>query len=271
MASELANELWTLRMAGSLADLTRRYRRLSKLYHPDLQQPEDRVLYERRMQLINEAYTEALKRFNIYTYRNPKQEQSTGPIHVELLHDPPPATAPPRPRPRPHTRPAPPKPSTGSTMSSLAIGVLGAALAELKRTRTFFSMHGTDDPQERAHYETALKLLEEVAQRFPGTIEAQDALYYMAIAKCNMKQYASAISLFGMYRNLYPQDTRSGLFHFYAGLCHHRLGNFPEAIDEYGWFLVSQGSAQFRHFAALVASYKDAAEQQVVPLALPYG
>jgi tetratricopeptide (TPR) repeat protein len=265
MASELANELWTLRMAGSLADLTRRYRRLCKLYHPDLQLPENRLLCERRMQLINEAYTEALTRFNIYTYRNPKTEQSGGPIHVELLNDPPP----PRPRPRPHVRPAPPKPST--SLNSLAIGVLGSAMAELKRTRTFFSMHGTDDLQERAQYEAALKLLDEVLQRFPGTIEAQDALYYMAIAKCNLKQYAAAISLFGMYRSLYPRDARSGLFHFYAGLCHHRLGNFPEAIEEYGWFLVSQGSAQYRHFAALVASYKDAAEKQVVPLALPYG
>jgi tetratricopeptide (TPR) repeat protein len=262
MASELANELWTMRMAGSLADLTRRYRRLCKLHHPDVQQPEDRLLCERRMQLINEAYTEALKRFNIYTYRNPKLEQSGGPIHVELLNDPPP------PRPRPQPRPAP---SAAPVQSCLAMGVLGAALAELKRTRTFFSMHGTDDPQERAQYHAALELLNEVMQRYPGTSEAQDALYYMAIASCNLKEYAPAITLFSMYRNRYPRDARSGLFHFYAGLCHHRLGNFSAAVDEYGWFLLSQGSAQYRHFAALVASYKEAAEQQVVPQALPYG
>jgi tetratricopeptide (TPR) repeat protein len=264
MAPELANDLWTMRMAGSLADLTRRYRRLCKLHHPDLQQPEDRLLCERRMQLINEAYTEALKRFNIYTYRNPKLEQSGDPIHVELFNDPPP-----RPRPQPH--PAHSSPSAGSSHNSLAIGVLGAALAVLKRTRTFFSMHGTDEPRECAQYEEALKLLDEVLQRFPGTSEAQDALYYMAIAQCNLKRYAPAITLFSTYRSRYPQDTRSGLFHFYAGLCHHRLGYFAEAVEEYGWFLLSQGGEQYRHFAALVASYKEAAEQQVVPLALPYG
>jgi tetratricopeptide (TPR) repeat protein len=265
MASELVNELWSLRMAGSLQDLTRRYRRLCKLHHPDLQQADERLVCERRMQLINEAYTEALKRFNIYTYRNPKQ--AAAPLHEELLRDPPAA----RPRPRPQPRPQPRPPAPADTYSSVAVQALSSALALLKRTRTFFSMHGSADPEERALYLEALGVLQEVLDRYPGTTEAQDALYYMAIAQCNLKQYGAAVALFSMYRQRYPQDSRSGLFHFYVGLCHHRLGNFVQALEEYGWFLVSQHHPQYRHFAALVASYKDAAEQQVVPLALPYG
>jgi tetratricopeptide (TPR) repeat protein len=270
-------------MAGSLADLTRRYRRLSKLYHPDLQLPENRLLFERRMQLINEAYTEALKRFNIYTYRNPKQDPASPTIHEDLFRDPPPAyqrqrayephkTGWTHAQPRPQARPAPPpKPPSQNSFNALAAGNLGAALAVLKRTRTFFSMHATDDAQERAQYVQAMELLQGVLDRFPGTVEAQDALYYMAVASCNLKEYPAAISLFSMYRKRYPQDARSGLFYFYSGLCHHRLGNFPQAVEEYGWFLMSQTGAQYRHFTALVASYKEAAEKQVVPLALPYG
>jgi TolA-binding protein len=266
MASELARDLWTLRAAVSLAELTRRYRRLCKLYHPDLQEPGLREQCARQMQDINAAYAESLKRFNIITYQ-PARASAT------------PAAAQPAPR-RETSRPADAaaeqeriRQNVRAAAASSGAGhrQLSAALATLKLTRTFFSLHGTDDPAEQALYQRAIDELREVWRRFPGSTEAQDALYYMAIAHCNLKAYDLALQGFTYYRKLYPQDPRSELFHFYAGLCYHRLGSFAAALEEYGAFLLAQGGSQYKHFAALVASYMDAARQQSIPHALPYG
>jgi len=76
LSSELARGLWKLRTAGSVEDLTKRYRRLCKLYHPDVHSPELRENFERQMQKINEEYASALKKFNIITYRNPAKGMS---------------------------------------------------------------------------------------------------------------------------------------------------------------------------------------------------
>lgn len=268
MASELARELWSLRAAPSVHELATRYRRLCKLYHPDLQQADVRAQYERHMQQINAAYTEALKRFNIYTYSSPKTAARPT-IHVELLRDPPRTTAPKTARTSTQAKPTPAVPEAADVSGQR---LLASALATLQRTRTFFSLHGTDDPQERVLYFKALQELSAVLMRCAGTPEAQDALYYMAIAHCNLKHYAEAMKTFESYRQLYPRDnSRSGLFHFYAGLCQHRQGNFAEAIREYGSFLLYHGDGQYKHFAALVASYMEAARLSSVPQALPYG
>lgn len=266
MPSELARDLWHLRSATSLNDLAKHYRRLSKLYHPDLRQPDLREQYERHMQEINAAYTEALKRFNIYTYSNPKAAPAGRTIHVELIDDPPQQETRQQAREEPRREQRPP----ATVSNTIGQRLLAGALATLQLTRTFFSLHGTDDPRERELYQQALKELYEVQLRSPGTAEAQDALYYAAIAQCNLKDFAAALKLFARYREQYPDDTRSQVFHLYAGLCQHRLGNFEAAVDEYGWFLLRQGSGQYRHFAALVASYMEAARLSTIPLALPY-
>jgi TolA-binding protein len=271
--------LWHLRTATSLDDLARHYRRLSKLYHPDLRQPDLRGQYERHMQEINAAYTEALKRFNIYTYSNPKAAPAGRTIHVELIDDPPPAQPRQQAREEPRREPAAkphaeprhyPTAPAAAVSNPAGTRMLAAALATLQQTRTFFSLHGTDDPRERELYQQALKELNDVQLRTPGTAEAQDALYYAAIAQCNLKDFAAALKLFARYREQYPDDARSSVFHLYAGLCQHRLGNFETAVEEYGWFLLRQGSGQYRHFAALVASYMEAARLHATPLALPY-
>jgi TolA-binding protein len=284
VASELARDLWYMRTATSLHDLAKHYRRLCKLYHPDLRLPDQRAQYERHMQQINEAYTEALKRFNIYTYASPKPNAPTGrTIHVELIDDPPPSAprqqaagehrppAPPaaQPEPRHVRRPAataPPATFTNTTGQRQ----LASARATLQQTRTFFSLHGTDEPRERELYQQALGELQTVQLRSPGTAEAQDALYYAAIAHCNLKDFAAALTLFALYRQQYPDDVRAEVFHFYAGLCQHRLGHYEAAVEEYGWFLLRQGGGQYKYFAALVASYMEAARLCTTPLALPY-
>jgi TolA-binding protein len=274
VASELARDLWYMRTATSLHDLAKHYRRLSKLYHPDLRQPDLRAQYERHMQEINAAYTEALKRFNIYTYSNPRITAPAGrTIHVELIDDPP------RSQPQQHADNEPRherrqephrEPPPAAVSNATGQRLLGGALATLKQTRTFFSLHGTDDERERELYQQALRELHEVQLRSPGTAEAQDALYYAAIAHCNLKDFSAALQLFARYREQYPDDARSQVFHFYAGLCQHRLGNYETAVEEYGWFLLRQGSGQYKYFAALVASYMEAARLQTIPLALPY-
>jgi len=270
VSRELARGLWKLRTAISVDELTKHYRRLSKLFHPDLQAPNQREQYAAHMQRINEAYSEALKKFNIYTYRNPRRPAGRNTaIHEELLRD-----EPVRPRPKPKPKP-PAKAQDGrfgdELIDSESSRELGRALAVLKGARTFFSLKGTDDEREREVYRQALNILETLHGRYTKARAGQDALYYMAIAQCNLKAYAAALKLFDRYRRLYPTDNRNALFYFYSGLCHHRLGNFSQAAAEYGYFLMSEPGPQYRHFVALVATYMKAAEARIIPLELPYG
>jgi len=264
MSSDLARALWMIRTSGSVTELTRRYRRLCKLYHPDLHAQNQRLHYERHMQQINEAYTKALERFNIFTYKPPLHKRSGAQpvIHSELITDAPPSRRPPQ-----STNGQP-----GTAFASAeASRNLGRALAALQRVRTFFSLKGSNDEQEHQLLRQALKILTETHQRFPCLKEGQDALYYAGVAQLNLKRYDDALGSFIRYRDKYPDDNRSALFHFYAGLCHHRLENYNEAINEYGFFLLSKSQGQYKHFAALVANYMEAAKCNTIPAALPYG
>ncbi|MBN2080954.1 DnaJ domain-containing protein [bacterium] len=268
MSRELARGLWKLRTAISVDELTKHYRRLCKLFHPDLQVPDQREQYAQHMQRINEAYSAALKKFNIYTYRNPRRPAGRAPtIHEELLRDEPI-------RAQPQSKP-PPAAAAGNfgdkLIESESSRELGRALAILKGARTFFSLKGTDDEKERTVYRQALVILDATHRRYTRARAGQDALYYMAIAQCNLKDYAAALQLFDRYRRLYPEDDRNALFYFYSGLCHHRLGDFAQAAAEYGYFLLSEPGPQYRHFTALVATYMKAANAQIIPLELPYG
>ncbi len=278
MSSELARGLWKLRTAGSVEDLTKRYRRLCKLFHPDVHSPEVRAAYERHMQQINEEYAAALKKFNIITFRNPaKGMGSDVTFRVDLTSTEQPfsrSTRPPgdgRPAAGNGPEPGPPPEKFGVVFADAeAARKLGKALAILKQTRTFFSLKGTDDIKERGYYLEALEVLENLHRRFPRTEAGQDALYYMATASCNLKDYRTAIMQFTKYRRMYPKDGRSALFHFYAGLCHHHLGNFEQAVDEYGQFLLSKPGPQYRHFTALVAASREQAEEKIIAPTLPY-
>jgi len=273
LSSELARGLWKLRTAGSVEDLTKRYRRLCKLYHPDVHSPELRENFERQMQKINEEYASALKKFNIITYRNPAKGMSDAETFtVDLTAE--------QPFSRSTRAAAQEKKRKQEQQNIEKFGVvfadaeaarkLGSALATLKRTRTFFSLKGTDDIRERSHYVGAMKVLQDVHRRFPNTEAGQDALYYLATASCNIKDYRAAIMLFTKYRRQYPGDSRGSLFHFYAGLCHHHLENYEQAVSEYGYFLLSKPGPQYRHFVALVASFKESAELKILPPSLPY-
>jgi tetratricopeptide (TPR) repeat protein len=273
----LALDLWKLKSAPSVHELARHYRRLSKLYHPDLQALDDREQYQRHMQQINEAYTEALKRFNIYTYRNPGSSRTEPTIHVELITDPPPPPQQPRAE-RPTARPAPPPPFTDSGSApgvmfaaSEAARRLGKAMASLKHTRSFFSLGGCTDQHEREQYRDALEILEEVHRRFPSFKEGQDALYYAAVCYLKLADYPAALNAFAKHRQRYPEDSRNGLIYFYSGICFHHLSKFDAAVREYGCFLLAGRTGESKYFSALVVTYKEAAERQVIPATLPYG
>lgn len=266
MASNLAHELWLFKRSVSLEEVTRHYRKLCKLYHPDLRSSEDRAHYERHMQEINSAYQEALKRFNIYTFHRPKKTKrpDTGGLRVGFVN---------KARYTPHADVASPRDARKqhSLESPIPNRLLSSALASLKLTKTFFSLKATVDLRERVHYRAALEELEALLRRFPGSREAQDAMYYSAIVYCNLKEYVQALKCFGKYRQHYPEETRNRIYHFYEGVCNHRLGRFEDAVREYGYFLLSKPPGIYSHFVALVATYKEAAEENIVPTELPYG
>ncbi len=265
MSSNLARDIQSIKLAGSVEELTRRYRKLCKIYHPDLQKATERAAFQAHMQNLNEAYQSALKRFNIFTFKHPNKPNSWQPPKDTVIN----VVQKTAYEARTNTSQQPSK--TGSAPNTAAVQALASAMATLKRTRTFFSLKGTDDPDERRLYQLALYNLHDVRQRFPESPEAQDAHYYMAITYCNLKNYSEALQCFTDYQEKYPNDERSDVFHFYAGLCHHRLGNFSDAVREYGYFLISKQKGMYHHFAGLVVTYKEAAEREIVPKALPYG
>jgi TolA-binding protein len=274
MVSPLAREIWKISTARSMEELARHYRRVCKIYHPDLQAPDQRAEYERHMQAINEAYSKALERFNIFTFKNPRQ-QHTGKqtnIHADLLADQP---QPSQPRPRTPEQPAAPGQSAAEPRASAfatgeAARALGRALAILNGARTFNSFKAVADEKERHIYHQALPLLHDVARRFSSLREGQDALFYSAVCECNLRSFSFALHAFHQYRSRYPGDRRAALLHFYCGVCHHRLGRLPEAIQEYEAFLRTQPTGMFKHFLVVVAGYLTTALRGETPEGLPY-
>ena len=239
----LSLELLKLRAARSVDDLTRRYRALCKRYHPDLKAVGDRPRYQRHMQQINEAYTETMARFNIVTFRKPDQPKSDPLIDVDFVA----RCTEPKPPPKREEQPKSAK-LDQSFINAEAARELGRALAVLKDSRVFLSLKGTRDDKERAVFRKAMQHLERTWQRYPQTREGQDALYYIAVAHCNLMNYHTALEKFEQYREAFPGDKRSHLFSFYCGLLYHRLGQFALAASEYISYLEGKPQRQFQHF-----------------------
>lgn len=267
----LARELFSLKAAHTLEELNRRYRSLCKQYHPDLQQQSQREDFERHMQTINAVYSDSLRRFNIFTQRKAPANfvRPSPPVHAQSwpqggrvsVSVSPPATQAPR--------SGPAAAASTASFSPEAVRLLAGALATLKRARSFFSLRATDDPKEKDLLVQGLEELQKVIERHGGR-EGREALYYQAVALCNLREYKLALRLFNQYAEHYPAQQREGAFHFYRGLLSHRLGKFEEAGREYLLFLLGNSGGQYKHFAALVAGFKDAAAQGIVPPSLPY-
>ncbi len=276
MVSSLARDIWKLNAARSVEELTGHYRRLCKLYHPDLRSPDQRAQSERHMQAVNEAYSQALERFNILTYRNPRLNNGRGAMFHEELFDPP---APAAPQPRTPEEPGPVRTTTAqearrSGANAYAMGeaarALGRALALLSDARTFNSFKSARSEEERQVYRKALPLLHDVARRFPSLREGRDALFYAAVCECNLRCFEFALHTFGQYRERYRGCQRETLLYFYCGICRHRLGQFASATAEYARFLKTQPSGMFKHFLTLVEVFRQAALREETPPDLPY-
>ena len=276
MVSSLARDIWKLNAARSVEELTGHYRRMCKLYHPDLRSPDVRAQYERHMQAVNEAYSQALERFNILTFRNTRQQAMQQPAYHGELFDPPPATAP-RPRsPEGHvehrtaTAAEARKASAAAFVMGEAARALGRALAVLNDARTFNSFKSASGEAERAVYLKAMPMLHEAARRYPSLREGQDALFYAGVCECNLRAFEFALHSFGQYRARYDGDKRDVLLYFYCGVCHHRLGQYAGALAEYSRFLKARPTGLFKHFLAVVEGYRLAALRSEVPDGLPY-
>lgn len=270
MASNLPQEIWKLNTARDVAELNRHYRRLCKLFHPDLQAPDHRARYERHMQLVNEAYSRALEKFNILTYRDPRHPNSSSrKVHSDVFGNAADAQAggqdgagePERSRPR--------KPGVAFA-SSEAARALGRALAVLRDARTFNSFKAVTDSAERQVYKKALPLLRDVVRRFSSLREGRDALYYLIVCECNLRNFGFALHFIQQYRRKHGAGERKALLHFYAGVCHHRMGNFAEAVAEYEQFISSNPRGMMKHFLSVVAQHSLAAEDGRTPDGLPY-
>lgn len=268
----LARELFSLKAAHTLEELNRRYRSLCKQYHPDLQQQAQREDFERHMQSINAAYNESLRRFNIFTQRQPaaRPSPSSPPAAAQAWPQGGRVSVSVTPRQVPSAGAAPAAKAGPAAFSPEAVRLLASALATLKKTRSFFSLKATDDPKEKDLFIQGLEELQKVIERHGGR-EGREALYYQAVALCNLREYKLAFKLFNQYAEHYPAHQRDGAFHFYRGLLAHRLGLFEEAGREYLLFLLGHNGGQYKHFAALVAGFKDAAAQGLIPPSLPYG
>lgn len=263
----LARDLILLKAARSVEDLNRVYRRLCKQYHPDLRVLEEREQSEQQMRLINAAYHENLRRFNIFTQRSfqaaphrpgshQRSPSATASVSVSVSAPPPPSRS---------TRAE----SRGSGFSPGAVRGLARAMATLKKTGCFFSLRSTDDPREKDLLVQGIEELQQVIERHGGR-EGREALYYQAVALCNLRAYKLALRLLDQYAERYPGETADGAFHFYRGLLAHRLGQFEAAQREYLFFLHGANGGQYKHFAALVASFLEAARLGCIPPNLPY-
>lgn len=268
MASPLAQALWKIRTAESVDELSRRYRRLCKLFHPDMHPADERTHFEAQMQQLNEAYSAALEKFNIYTYHSAKKTAAET-IREDLTGT---RTSEQSSRKRAAKRREESKQKFGVAFAETAASrELARALAILKDAPTFMSLKSARDQKERECYARALVILEDVHRRFRELEYGQDALYYMAVAHCNINNFRHALKLFDRYQRQYTGDKRERLLYFYAGLCMHRLGKFDYAVVAYEHFLEEESGRQYRHFRLLVSDYLEAARRGVVPEGLPYG
>lgn len=248
--SELDDIVAELMNSPTLVELVKSYRQACRICHPDLHADDDRELAEEQMKRINAVYEQALHKFNIYNHiaqRNPNIN-FTQREYAETYNL---------------------KPDNLECERLFTQGIV-----YLQKVSGFFSLTGVNTADDHRFINMAIYTFDQVMLKYPESESAKDALHYMALGFCNLRKFELALDLFALYFKRYPKDLRNTMFHFYVGLCFHRLEKYSEASNSYLLFmneLEASRDPKFKAFAGLAKSYYDSAKKSVVPALMPFG
>lgn len=248
--SKLDDLISDLMNSPTLVELVKSYRQACRICHPDLHIDEERSSAEEQMKQINAAYEQALFKFNIYNHipqRTPNTEFTQ----------------------REYSETYGLKPDDVECERLFTQGIV-----YLQKVSGFFSLTGVSSAEDHQFINRAIFIFDQVMSKYPSSESAKDALHYMALGFCNLRRFELALDLFALYFKRYPKDLRNTMFHFYVGLCFHRLEKYSEAANSYLLFmheLEASKDPRFKAFAGLAKSYFDNAKQSIIPALMPFG
>lgn len=109
---------------------------------------------------------------------------------------------------------------------------------------------------QESKFSEALKYFKIVEEQFPSEPQAGDVSFKIIECMFNLKDYAGLKDKLNSYLKIYAQDKpRLAYLYFYLAEADYYMGNFQEAIDEYGKVILSSTDAKIQALSKLGAGW----------------
>lgn len=129
---------------------------------------------------------------------------------------------------------------------------------------------------EEGQYESAARLLETFLQVHPKSEKAEDAYYYLAVARESLGDRSLAMAAWGKIIEDYPESSRFALAHYHLGVGYRNLNQHDRAMENYkvvvdrysnmpeaagAWYGMGRIYEAENQDSAAVGAYKNALEK----------